>query len=424
MDTITRLLVLMLCFLLLPLMSIAQQDEVQRYDIEINNEPISVVLDRLSQMAGVNFTFNAADPTFAKSISYQAKGKQFDQMLAEVLVLSGHNFRQIGNQLVVFPVEVVEGPQQNVQQAPVVRYDTIFQIIEKPVIQTDTLVRYETIVQVDTVIVRDTVLKEVFRDAPRRDIKNLPKDIFRFEPNREDGLSWAFFYGQFYGGNSHSAEQVDDALLALNNETETPGFRHFSMGTELMYNKNNWTLSAGMQLMGFSTRFKYNDIQQTGGYYRTDTISWYYNVVQTDTSWFPVTDSTYLPMEKSEFYYNQLNRIGYLDLQLGVAYSFYADDNFSAYVKAVAGLGLLMYKDGVLLGNTNGFPGVPFKEEAFSSPLISYMVGTGIKYKAFDWWDIYGELGYRSHLGSVLNDYVIEKRNFGLGLKVGLIYYF
>ncbi len=123
-------------------------------------------------------------------------------MLAELLVLSGHNFRQIGNQLVVFSVEIENQPQQAVAQAPLVRYDTIFQIIEKPVVQTDTLVRYETIVQVDTLIIRDTVVKEVFRDAPRRDFKNLPKDIFRFQPNREDGLALGFFMGSIMAGTA------------------------------------------------------------------------------------------------------------------------------------------------------------------------------------------------------------------------------
>lgn len=419
-----RLSVLWLCLLVLPIISMAQHMENKRFDLEANNESLNEVLDRLSQMAGVNFTFNAADPTFAKKITYQAKEKHFDQLLAELLVLSGHNFRQIGNQLVVFPVEIADEPQQAVSQAPLVRYDTIFQIIEKPVVQTDTLVRYETIVQVDTLIIRDTVVKEVFRDAPRRDFKNLPKDIFRFEPNREDGLALGFFYGQHYGGTSHTADQINEELLNLNKKTETSGFRHFYLGTELMYNKKKWTFSAGMQLTGFATRFQYDDIQQTGGYYRTDTVSWYYNVVQTDTTWFPVTDSTYLPIEKSEFYYNQLNRLGYLDLQLGVAYNFYADDNISIYLKAAGGLGLLIYKDGVLLRNASGFPGMPFEEATFSSSLISYMLGTGVKYKAFDWWDVYAELAYRSHLGSFLNDYTIEKRIFGTGLKVGFIYYF
>jgi hypothetical protein len=424
MDSKIRFPLLLLCFLVYPIITIAQQKEDQRFNLTVTNESLNEVLDRLSQMAGVNFTFNAADPTFAKKITYQAKEKHFDQLLAELLVLSGHNFRQIGNQLVVFPVEIADEPQQAVSQAPLVRYDTIFQIIEKPVVQTDTLVRYETMVQIDTLIIRDTVVKEVFRDSPKRDIKRLPKDIFRFEPNREDGLALGFFYGRQYSGTSHTADQINETLLNLNKETETPGFRHFSLGTELMYNKNKWTFSAGIQLTGFATRFQYDDIQQTGGYYRTDTISWYYNLVQTDTTWFPVTDSTYLPLEKSEFYYNQLNRLGYLDFQLGVAYNFYADDNISIYLKAAGGLSLLIYKDGVLLRNDNGFPGMPFEEATFSSSLISYMLGTGVKYKAFDWWDVYAELAYRSHLGSFLNDYAIEKRNYGIGLKVGLIYYF
>lgn len=82
-------------------------------------------------------------------------------------------------------------------------------------------------VQIDTLIIRDTVVKEVFRDSPKRDIKRLPKDIFRFEPNREDGLAWGFFYGQYYGGYSQTADQIHETLLNLSKETETPVFRNF-----------------------------------------------------------------------------------------------------------------------------------------------------------------------------------------------------
>lgn len=68
-----RLSVWMLSFLLLPLTNIAQQEDDQRYDFEINNQSLHEVLDRLSQMAGVNFTFNAADPTFAKKSPIRPK---------------------------------------------------------------------------------------------------------------------------------------------------------------------------------------------------------------------------------------------------------------------------------------------------------------------------------------------------------------
>ncbi len=68
-----RLSVLWLCLLALPIISKAQQMENKRFDLEVNNESLYEVLDRLSQMAGVNFTFNAADPTFAKKSPIRPK---------------------------------------------------------------------------------------------------------------------------------------------------------------------------------------------------------------------------------------------------------------------------------------------------------------------------------------------------------------
>jgi hypothetical protein len=404
----------------------AQQATEKRYDFTATNEALSKVLDRLSQAASINFSYNSADASFAKPITYSARGKTIQDITTEILNLSGHGFRQIGNQLVVFPNEplpeitdIQPDPLPNsLQEADTIRV--------QQVIVRDTIIKYETVTQLDTLIVRDTVFveKEIYRGGRRADLKKISADIFRFEPNREDGWAINFHYGQHFGGIRNKTNQGVPELFSLVESTESASFRNYSLGSELLYNKGKWTISGGLQLTGFATRLKHNDIQSSGGYYRTDTISWYYTVVQTDTTWFPVTDSTYLPLNRREINYNQLNKTGYLDLVLGASYSFYSDANLSLYLKANLGAGFMIYNEGVLLHNKVDFPGEEYKNEDFNSSLFFYQIGGGLRYKAGNWFDVFGELSLRNYFGSIMNSYPIDRRYYTMGIKAGLIYYF
>jgi hypothetical protein len=403
----------------------AQQSAERRIDFSASNEPLSIVLDRLSQVAAINFSYNSADLSFSKPITYSARNKTIPEITSEILNLSGHGFRQIGNQLVVYPEKIVTETNEvltnNMPQMPQGQDTSRVQQI----IVRDTIVRHETVTKLDTLILRDTVFveKEVFRDARRPDLKKNIADIFRFEPNREDGWALNIHYGQHYGGIRNKSEQAAPQFIDLLESTETNSFRNYSLGSELLHNKGKWTFSAGLQLTGFATRLKYNDIQSTGGYYRTDTISWYYTVVQTDTTWFPVTDSIFLPLNRTEINYNQLNKVGYLDFTLGAYYSFYADANISLYLKANLGASFLIYSDGVLLQNTTGYPGEDYKNADFNNSLMFYQLGVGLRYKVGNWFDVFGEFSFRNYFGTIMNSYPVDRKYYMTGIRVGLIYY-
>lgn len=419
-----------LSFWLIHLSAISQQHANRHYSFDAKGQSLTVVLGRLAQLSPVNFTYNSADPSFSKKINYRATNKPFDQILSDILKLSGHSSRQIGNQLVVYrldnpPAEAVQPEKETPGLPPVARIDTVLSVVERPVILTDTLVLTDTVVRTDTLHLHDTVYleKEVIRYR-RPGLKNSAKNFFKFEPNRNDGLSLAFSYGQYYGGSSCSAGSEYAELLALTKETESMSFRNYALGSDLNYTKSKWTFSAGLQLSGFSNRFKYNYIQSTGGYYQTDTISWYYNIIEEDTTWIAVTDSSYLPLDKQEVYYNQLNRLGFLDLQAGLTYSYFANESFRLYLKAAFSYSFLVYRDGILLQDKPGFPGIEYSETDFVKGLYSYQFGTGISYIAGNSIDLFAELSYKSYSSKLINDYPIDKRYFGIGLKVGLIFYF
>lgn len=406
------------------------QEETKRYDFEVDNQSLRIALERLGELTGRNFTYNSADQSFNRAVNYSATNLPLSQILEGLLNRSGHDYKRIGNQLVVFAREQAQQHEQALpaptsDAPPVIQRDTIL-VMSPPQTVYDTVVRFETITQIDTLFIRDTVFieKPAAAKVPAKGIRRISSDIFRFEPNREDGWAMSFSYAQYYGGTNNSADESHAALLNLADETESFSLRNYALGIGGLYNKGQWTFSAAMELSGFSNRFRYNDINSIGGYYQTDTISWYYTLQAADTIWFPVTDSSYLPLDYQEVRYNQLNRVGFLGLKLSTSYRLYQQEDFNVYLKAGLGGAVPIYMDGVLLQNSENFPGTDFSEKTFQSPLLFYETGAGMNYYLADWFDLYAELSYKHFLTPLISDYELERHMRAIGLRLGLIYYF
>lgn len=414
---------------------IAQNKNTSVYDFEVKNKPLYEVLDKLSDLASINFTYNSNEAAFGQKITYKASKKTFEVILNDILNACGQKCKKIGNQWVVYshedsretPREAVDlsAPQITIPFKDTIKNTPAFSVLKPDtLVLRDTLVLKEIIIHKDTIVVRDTitVIKEV-RHNRKPGFRNFPRDFFQFDPNRSDGAFLSFSYGQYYGGIQNTADAGFETLLQLNNENESLSLRNYSMSGELGYNFKKWAVSLGVGLKGFSNRFKYNQLITSGGYYRNDTVSWYYNISEMDTTWFAVTDSTYLPFQKEEVNYNQLNRVGFLDLQLGVAYTWLAYENTRLYIKGGVGYGLMIYHDGILIQNEKNYPGLEYSAASLNKHHMSYQLGTGVNYMAGNRFDIFAEISYQGYATSIIADYPIDKKFYSVGLKVGLIFF-
>ena len=412
---------------------IAQDLNTTAYDFEVKNKPLYEVLDKISDLASINFTYNSNESAFAQRITYKASKKTIEAILNDVLTLSGQKYKKIGKQWVVYAKEnTKEVPRVAVElpipNAAVTREEVMVQTrvlpVSKPdtIVVRDTLFLKETLIHKDTIVIRDTVtvIKEI-RHNRRPGFRNFPKDFFQFDPNRSDGPFLSLSYGQYYGGFQNSADAGFEKLLQLNKQSESSGFRNFAVDGDFGYSYKKWSVSLGVGLKGFSNRFKYSQLITSGGYFRQDTVSWYYNISEMDTTWFAVTDSTYLPFEKEEVNYNQFNRLGLLDFQLGVAYTWFAYGNARLYIKGALGYSMIIYQDGILIKNTKDYPGVEYSAAIMNKHRMSYQVGTGINYMAGNKFDIFAEVGYKGYTKSMVVDYPVDKRLYAVGIKVGLI---
>lgn len=423
----------------------AQNGQQKTYDFQVQGQSLAKVLDRLSVIGSVKFAYNASDPSFSKEIEYEAKDKAFGRILSDILEIGGHKYRQVGNQLVIYSPEfppaginqetpLNENPgKTNEEQgnrpvdnresnnpAVVQKLATVYRDV--PVLLHDTLVIRDTLVKSETITVYDTIEKLVYRKRPG--FEKLT-DFFGFDPDRNEGFFMAFNYGQHYGGFLNSSDDNENSqLVDLIRKTESPGFRNFSIEADLGYNTGRMTFLTGVQFKGFANRFKYDQVVTTGGYHRLDTLTWYYNINQGDTTWFPVTDSIYLPLEKSEVKFDQFNRIGFLELQAGLAYTWFAWSNLRLYVKGSAGYSFMIYNDGILLQNKEGYPGIEYNRTDLKQSMLNWQLGTGLSYMATNKLDLVGELVYQNYSSSLFPGYPVGRRYYSVGIKIGVLYFF
>ena len=393
-------------------------------NFEVDNEKLSSALYRLAIESNLNFSYDSADTLFNTKLSYNAADKQPLLILDDLLSNTTHTYKLIGNQIVIYRnksrdstlladnEEVIEA--QNKVDKPVVIIPRQDPIPVEPL--TDTIFIQDTIVkiQTDTILITDTVFveKEKPKKPPPTRIKDIPADYFNPSASRENGWS----------AKVSIAPIASDFSLAR--QTDEWTLRNFSFGVEVSKIINDWNISGGFKLTQFSEKFNHSYNVNEGGYYVTDTIDEYYTVIQNDTAWYYVTDSSWKPVDNHEYSYNINNRVGYLEFIASVSYDYYSDRKLRLYIVAGAQAGFLIYSTGLAIPDADEPAGVDFADLSFNTISYSILVGTGIKYRINEYFDFNTELYYFNNFNEVVIDYPVSKKIRGIGLKFGLIYYF
>ena len=392
-------------------------------NFKIDNETMSSALFKLAYVADINFSYDAGDSLFNAKISYSATDKQPLVILDEILDGTNHTFKQVGNQVVIYKnnkatpvpilpiVSVAENTpsEELVDVATTVNSDQII-LVHDTIFVSDTIVEIRT----DTILIKDTVfiVKEKPQKQPTQKLKEIPVDYFNPVELREHGWSAEVFYAPIASS------------FSLVRETNSLSVRNFSLGVEATKLLNRWNISGGVKLTHFAEKFNHSYSTSDGGYFVTDTLDEYYTVSQTDTTWYYVTDSTWKPIDNHEYNYNINNRIGYLEFVASVSYDYYTNRKLRLYAKVGIQAGVLIYSNGLAIPDADKPEGVDFANLKFSSMSYSALGSIGLKYRLNKSIDFNTELYYFRSFNDVVIDYPISKRISGIGLKLGLIYYF
>lgn len=399
------------------------QSEVQGNSTEIfNNEKLSVVLIKLSESRNLNFSYDANDPVYNEVITYSSEGIDTEIMLEEILSNTGLEYKQIGNQIVLFqsqdhPLEKVENESLDISETDNSEEEIIVRLASTGTIlkyKLDTIYVMDTILRVDTIRLTDTVFIE--KDKPENTspvkIKKIPVDFFQPGAIRDQGWAMDIF----------AAPLLSD--FSLVDGQKSFSMRSFSLGFDAIKLLNRWNISAGLRLTQFNQRFTQQYTQQEGGFYDTDTVDAYYTVVEMDTAWYYVTDSSWVPLQTQEYNYEQKNRLGYLELNISGSFDIYQGLKTRVYLKAGGQVSFLIYDNGIAIPDKNNGEGVDFDQLQFNTVNYSFLLGAGFKYRLDDKVDFYSELYYSGYINSIVPDFPVSTKINAIGLKLGLVFYF
>jgi hypothetical protein len=414
---------------------------------QAKNESVREVLSRLSEHETLNLTYNATDAAFDELVSYTAKEKATHEILREILLLIDHEYQQMGNHLLIVrsenynpsknqlsqnakvpatSVSISPGDQlKSGNQVFISPPDTIIRQVEVPVYLRDTLVVFDTIIQFEVQTIRDTVFIEKAGQAPRSGNRrsfggSISNGAFRFEADRDNSFALGFYLAPALAGYQY--REMLDVLPSL--RTEDISARNIAFGLDMLYNKNRWQLSLGASLNSYATRFDYNEVNSTGGFFLIDTLDVFYTIIDQQPLYTYITDSTWIPLNRDELVYDRLNRMGLLNINLGVAYTFYRTSNFDYYLKGSMQMGVPLWLKGNTIIDSNGFPATELDNNQFSNWLLGYSAALGMRYQLGNWIDVYAEPVYKRYLTPTTINHPLKRRLHGFGLQLGMMYYF
>lgn len=401
------------------------QSEVQAGSVEFfQKEKLSDVLLQLSKTRNLNFSYDASNPVYEKQITIDAKGISTDKLLAEFFLNTGVQFKQIGNQIVLFQAGDSQAETLPEAPAPVLVDNKIAQATEQEVLiglpatqyeyRLDTVFLHDTIVRIDTIRLTDTVFIEKSKPENQNPakIKKIPVDFFQTNQVRDEGWAMDVF----------AAPLLSD--FSLVDEQKSFSLRSFSLGFDALKMLNRWNISAGMRLTQFDQKFTQKYSQTEGGYYLSDTIDAYYTVIGMDTTWYYVTDSSWIPQQTTDYSYQQTNTLGYLEFNVSASFDVFQNQKIRVYLKAGGQLSFLIYENGIAVPDKNEGEGVDFSNLQFNSVNYAFLVGSGLKYRIGDKVDFNTELYYSGYLDALVPDFPFDTKINAVGLKFGLVFYF
>lgn len=418
-----------LCLLICVNALSAQQVNSQLLKLKVERQSLGETLDQLFVNHQIKVAFNASDPAFDQVVSFDVKASSPEQLLESLLNQRGYRFKKIGDQYIVFkygepePREIE--PRTDVAgNLPKAVTDTVF--INKNVLRLDTIVRLDTIFRVDTVVVRDTIT--VFKDAAehrKTKKKGVRSDIFNQDARKQQGHATEVFYGRALTIVQFDVAQQSNSILKDHWENAvSPGFRAQTLGFKYHFNAKKWTFTSGIALTGFAEKFDYKRKISSGGFFDIDTLDTYYSISNMDTTWFHVTDSSWIPLDEQNFEYSGTNKMGYLEWDIAAAYEILNFPGVRIFAKAGAGLSALIYKSGTAISATPDYEAVSMKDFEMETLKFSWMLGLNARMRLTDAFDLVPEIYYRSYSGNRYKNYPVELKQSMIGVNLGLIYYF
>lgn len=402
-----------------------------KVSLTVNNVSVSDALEALSKVTGTYFSYNSDQLPANKVVRVDLQNRPMIEVLNAILGQSEFSFRQMGNQVVIFrnkvpahePVETpTNSPAVNDKENPKQPVTNSQQQSSKPTpAKPDTvyIVRQyrDTLRFTDTIVRTDTIIEKISTPIGA-------KEIFRIELSKEltpelkfdIGVTTGVFIPHVnYTATDSFSEKVEQYKKSYSNKS-------FSgiAGIDIRASYSKWTLSTGLGLSLFSQKLDYSYVEQTGGFYRQDTLDKYYTLNNADTSWYYILDSTYIPIDNKLYNYRINNHFRYLEVPLTIQYNM-GFNSMLFFIKAGIITGFYLGSDGhQIIPEGNGITEVEDIEAR--NMIMSYTAGCGLAVPLTRKFTLTGSLSYRNHLNSIYKDFPVNTRFAAVSIGVGVYY--
>jgi len=441
-------IILLQLFLATPINLLGQKTYLQqKVSISVSNKPIADVLDKLSDNYGVRFTYDPDNISAEKLISLKVNNMPLSDVLSKIFGDNTIVFRENGSQVIIFrdrSVKDVEPsnslvPKEKAAIAPISYVQIAVPDQEKPaakslnnipvnktittvpdtlyIIHRDTVLKLDTVFKVDTLflIKMDTLIQ---RDTVFYEVKNLQMK----EPDSiKDRGFFADFSGSYLLSNMilSASESGREVLLAKLKTTGNQNLPGYCAGAGLGYHLKRWTLRSGVYYTRFLQNFKYAYEHQTGGYFETDTIEKYYTLTGLDTSWFYITDSSWLEKQVKQYNYKIQNRFSYIEIPLSLSYSIY-HRKFDLYLTGGLIAGIMPSAIGSIIDPVHENEVTSLDKIQLNTFILSVTGGSGVRFAFNKHSGIFSEVTYRQQLSSLYKDYPVSAKFGTVSFRLGI----
>lgn len=412
-----------------------------KVSFSINNASVAEALDALTRITGTAFSYNPDQLNSSKLVKVDMRDQKLIDVLEAILGPAKFGYRQMGNQIIIYSNKVdKEGENGQNDEAlrgdegegastasnrqlqktnsgqthgsvPLTgmaqRKDTVFVVkeVHDTLRLTDLVVRVDTVYQkIQTPIAADAIFHVILAN------ELTPKYKF------DIGITGIFFLPRAI----YSAPEMYDEKLKEYKESFSNNTFSGSAGVDVRVSYAQFTGGIGAALTLHSQKLDYSYLIQNGGFFRKDTLDPYYTLNGTDTTWYYIVDSAYVPIDNELFNYKINNHIKYFELPLTLQYNV-GFRSMLLFVKGGIIPGVFLGSDGQqILIDSNGIQSID--EIKAKRVVLSYTAGAGIAIPLGKKTTFSTSLSYRNHFNSIYNDFPIDTRFSSIGISAGIIY--
>lgn len=412
--------------------------------IQVTDTPVSTVIQMITQQSGIRFSYDPALIPSSRKVSLNVKNQKIESVLNILFEHDNLKFKEVGNQLVIYRIQVPQqknniAPMSSGNQLPTANQgdrevlkpitsripDTVFVRFTDTLIvhRTDTLVMTNTVIRHDTIHRTDTVYLDKAKTPkagilpnPRFDKNSMTNQKFRENNGWFAGLG----YSHLFGAPSFKGSGEQDVLLAKMTNSNSRSLMNYSVNAKLGYDFPAWGIESGISYTRLGETFQYDYTHQTGGYYRTDTVESFYTVTGIDTSWYYITDSSYVNIDYQKYSFKNPNAYRYVEIPLTGKLRFLKREQGELYALGGVITSINVGKKALVILDDpeNTVKWAP--SSMIRNLLFSWQLGLGANLALGSRIGINAELIYRNQLTEQFAEYPLQKKFTLLNVKTGI----